>query len=59
VRADLAAGFADGDAPGMWGAHHYAFHDGLPADKGFFTALESGQQLQGSQETQKWAPISH
>jgi hypothetical protein len=59
MRGDLTAGLADGDAPRVWGAHHYALHHGLTADEGFLSAFKSGKQLQSSKKTQEWAPVSH
>ena len=59
VGGDLAGGFADGDAPGMRRAHHYAFHYGLTADEGLLSAFKGGKQLQSSKKTQEWTPVSH
>ena len=37
------------------GAHHDAFHDGLPADQGFLAAFEDGQHLNMGKKTKKSA----
>ena len=52
VGNHLAAGFADGDAIAVRGAHHDAFEDGLAADQRFFDAGERGQQLKVREQTE-------
>ena len=59
MRGDFSVGLADGDTPGVRRAHHYAFHHGLTADKGFLSTFKGGKQLQSSKKTQEWAPVSH
>ena len=47
MNCELSVRFANGDSPGMRGAHHDAFQHGLAADEGFLGALQCERKLQG------------
>ena len=49
---NFAGGLATSDGPGVRGAHHNSLQHGLPADQGFFPAFQSGQKLDGDEESQ-------
>jgi hypothetical protein len=55
----LPVRLAAGDGPGMWGAHHDAFENGLAADQGFLAAFESRQELDGYQKTPQCSEKLH
>ena len=52
---DPAIRLAHRDAITVRGAHHHAFHDGLPADEGFLAALQCGQHLRMHEDAEKSA----
>ena len=52
VNRELSVGLADGDAPGVRGAHHDAFQYGLSADEGFLGALQGKRKLKGGVKAQ-------
>jgi len=49
---NFAGGLATSDGPGVRGAHHNSLKHGLSADQGFFAAFQSGQKLDGDEESQ-------